>query len=66
MYFNAYLPDVKKEKAETDLMHEIEKGAPLKKVETVEKNPLPTKEGASSFTPYSRAVPFKLTELFFP
>ncbi|VDD83932.1 unnamed protein product [Mesocestoides corti] len=36
--------DVKNEKAESQLMHDIEKGTNLKKVETVEKNPLPTKE----------------------
>ncbi|CDI98598.1 Thymosin beta 4 [Echinococcus multilocularis] len=36
--------DVKHEKNETQLMHDIEQGTHLKKVTTVEKNSLPTKE----------------------
>ncbi|MBW3907057.1 hypothetical protein, partial [Neisseria meningitidis] len=36
--------DVKNEKNESKLMHDIEQGTHLKKVKTVEKNSLPTKE----------------------
>ena len=40
-----FFVDVKHEKNESQLLHDIEQGTTLKKVETVEKNPLPTKEG---------------------
>ena len=61
--------DVRTEKTESQLLHDIEQGTKLKKVETVEKNPLPTKEGVFVLCEIPVALllhwPYNVTVWFF-